>query len=89
MLTYADSAHLAIALDTQEMSVPGRAFKEVLVNVIGDPKPTQTSGRLVETINVARSSRAGRVLAAQKRDSGDIVITADSHEIKNLIEQEE
>jgi hypothetical protein len=69
--------------------VPSRALKEVLVKVIDQAKPSQTSGRLVESINAARSSRAGKVLAARKLDSGDIVITADSYETKNLIEHEE
>ncbi len=75
--TYADSARLAAPLSTQEKPVSSRAPKKVLVKVIGDPKPTQTSGRLVESINAARSSRAGQVLAAQKLESGDILITAD------------
>jgi hypothetical protein len=47
-LTYADSACLAMHLRTQDKYVPSRALKEVLVKVIGDPKLTQTSGRLVE-----------------------------------------
>ncbi len=41
--TYADSARLAMPLSTQEKPVSSRALKEVLVKVIGDPKPTQTS----------------------------------------------
>ncbi len=88
-LTYADSTRYALAHSTQEKPVPSRALKEVLVKVIKDPRPSQTSGRLVESINAAQSNRAGKVLAARKLDSGNIVITADSHETKNLIEQEE
>ncbi len=63
--TYADSARFAAPLSTQEKPVPSRALKEVLVKVIGDPKPTQTSGRLVESINAARSSKASRALVAE------------------------
>jgi hypothetical protein len=69
--------------------VPSRVLNEVLVKVVDDPKPSQTSGRLVESINAARSSKAGKVLAAGKLDSCGIVITADSYETKNLIEHEE
>ncbi len=87
--TCADSARLALTHSTQEKPVPSRALKEVLVKVIDDAKPSQTSGRLVKTVNAALSSKAGKVLAARKLDSGDIVITADSHETKNLIEHEE
>ncbi len=61
----------------------------VLVKVDDDAKPSLASGRLVKSINAARSSKAGKVLAAKKLDSGDIVITADSYETKNLIEHEE
>ncbi len=43
----------------------------------------------MESINAARSSRAGKVLTLRNLKSRDILITADSHEIKNLIEQEE
>jgi hypothetical protein len=63
-LTYADSSRLALAHSTQEKPVPSRALKEVLVKVVDDPKPRQTSGRLVESINAACSSKAGKVLAA-------------------------
>jgi hypothetical protein len=87
--TYGNSARLALAHSTLEKPVLSRALKEVLVKVVDDPKPSQTSGRLVESINAARSSKAGKVLAARKLDSGDIVITADSYETKNLIEHEE
>ncbi len=59
-----------------------------MVKVVDDPKPSQTSGRLVESINAARSTKAGKIVAAQKLESGDIVITADSEVTKNLMEQE-
>jgi hypothetical protein len=59
------------------------------VKVIEDPKPSSTCRRLVNLINVAHSNRASNVLAARKFNSGNIVITAHSHETKNLIEQEE
>ncbi len=39
-------------------------------------------------INAAHSSKSGKVLTAQKLRSGDILITADSHETKSLIELE-
>jgi hypothetical protein len=60
-----------------------------LVKVVDDPRPSQARGRLVESINVAHSSKAGNVLTARKLDSSDIVINADSHETKNLIDHEE
>jgi hypothetical protein len=69
--------------------VPSKALKKVPVKVVDDPKPSQTSGRLVESINAARSSKAGKVLATRKLDSGDIMITADSYKTKNYIEHEE
>jgi hypothetical protein len=59
------------------------------VKVIEDPKPLQTSERLVESVNAARSSKAGKMLAERKLESGDIYITADSHETKSLLELEE
>jgi hypothetical protein len=70
------------------MPVPSRALKEVSVKVAEDPKPTQTSGLLVESINAASSSQPGTILAARQLESGDIVITTDSHETKSLLEQE-
>jgi hypothetical protein len=87
--TYANSACLVLDHSTKEKPVPSRVLKEVLGKVVDDPKHSQTSGRLVESINAARSSKAGKVLAARKLDSGNIVITADSHKTKNVIEHEE
>jgi hypothetical protein len=69
--------------------MPSRALEVVLVKVVDNPKPSQTSGRLIELINAASSSKAAKVLAAQKLNSGDIVVTAYSHETKNLIKHEE
>ncbi len=60
-----------------------------MVKVIGDQKPSQTSERLVESINALCSSEAGKVLAARYLKSGDICLTIDSHETKTLLEQEE
>jgi hypothetical protein len=81
---YADFARLAPPNSAHERPVPGRALKEVIVKVIGDPKPNQTSERLVQSINAACSSMAGKVLAAQKLRSGDVLVTANSHETKIL-----
>jgi hypothetical protein len=72
-----------------EKLVPSRALKEVTVKVMNDPKPCQTSERLVDSINAARSTTLGKVLAAQMLQSGDILVTADSYETKNLMELEE
>ncbi len=69
--------------------MPSRALKEVFVKVVKDPKPSRTTQRLVESINAAHSSRTSKVLATQKLDSSNFVITADSHETKNSIEHEE
>jgi CRISPR/Cas system type I-B associated protein Csh2 (Cas7 group RAMP superfamily) len=88
-LTNAKSARLALASITEEKPVPSSALKEVLVTVIEEPKDSQSSKRLVESIYAARSSRAGKVLAAQMLNSSNIVITTDSHKTKNLIEHEE
>jgi hypothetical protein len=87
--TYADHTRLAPPQSFHEKPVPGRALKEVTVTFIGDPKPSQTSERLVELINAAPSSKASEVLAAQKFKSGDICVTTESHETKTLLEQEE
>ncbi len=62
--TYADSARLAMAYSTHDKPVPSRTLKELLVKVVEDPKLSRTSGRLVESINAAHSSRADKVLAA-------------------------
>jgi hypothetical protein len=56
---------------------------------MNDPKPSQTSGWLIKAINAVRSAKAGNVVAVQRLPIGDIVITADNEEIKNLIKQEE
>jgi hypothetical protein len=87
--TYADHARLAPPQRVHEKPVPGSALKEVTVTVIGDPKPYKTSERLVESINAARTGKAGKVLAARKLKSGDICVSTDSHETKTLLEQEE
>ncbi len=73
----------------QEKTVPCSALKEVTVKIMGDPKPSQTTERLVESINAACSSNVGKVLRARKLQNGEIIVTADSHETKYLIEQEE
>ncbi len=57
-----------------------------MVQVIGDPKQSKTSKRLVESINAARSSKACKVLAARKIQSRDICVTTDSHEKITLLE---
>jgi hypothetical protein len=87
--TYADHARLALFQSVHEKPVPGIALKEVMVKVIGDPKPSQTSERLVESINAAHASKSGKVLVAQKLQSGDICVTTDSHEKNTLLEHDE
>ncbi len=87
--SYADQTRKAVPKGAHEKPVPGRAFKEVTSKVIEDPKPSQTSERLVESINAVRSCKASKVLAARKLKSGDICVTADSHETKTLLEHEE
>ncbi len=69
--------------------VPNRALIDVTVKVIGKAKPSQTSQRLVESIDTARSSKSDEVLAAQLLQSGYILVTTYSHEKNNLIEPEE
>ncbi len=59
------------------------------VEVIKNPKQPQISEKLVESINAAHSSKAGKVLAARKLKSGDICITTDSHGTKSLLALEE
>ncbi len=44
---------------------------------------------MVESINAAHSSKAGKVIAARKLKSRDICVTNDSHETKFLLEQDE
>jgi hypothetical protein len=51
-------------------------LKEVTVKVIGDLKQSQSSEMLVEAINTACSSKAEKVLAAHKLQSGNILVTA-------------
>jgi hypothetical protein len=87
--TYADHARLSPSQVFHEKPVLSRALREVTVKVVDDSKPIQTSGRLVESINAVRSTKANKVVAARKLESGDIVITADNEVMKNLIEQEE
>ncbi len=87
--TYADHVCLSPSQVSNEKPVPSRALREEMVKVVDDPKLSQTGGRLVESINAARSTKAGKVVAARKLESGDIVITADDEVMKNLIEQED
>jgi hypothetical protein len=87
--TYAGSTCHALAYSTPKKPVPSRVLKEVFVKVIDDPKPSQTSGRQVKPINAACSSKAGKMLAVRKLDSGNIMITADNYKTKNIIEYEE
>jgi 2-oxoglutarate dehydrogenase complex dehydrogenase (E1) component-like enzyme len=87
--SYADQARKSAPQAAHEKPVSGRALKEVTVKVIDVPKPSQTSERLIESINAARSSKAGKVLAARKLKSGDICVTADSHETKIFLEHED
>ncbi len=43
----------------------------------------------MESIDATQSSMAGKVQALQKLESKDIIIAADSYEIKNLIEHKD
>jgi hypothetical protein len=86
---YADHARLSPSQVFHKKPVPHWALEEVMVKVVDDSKPSQTSGQLVESINAARSTKAGKVVAAWKLESGDRVITANNEVTKNLIEQEE
>jgi hypothetical protein len=61
--TKADSTHLALPHDTQEKHVLKQALTKVLIKVIEDTKPNQTSGRQVESMNAVGSSRACNILA--------------------------
>jgi hypothetical protein len=87
--SYTDQVCIAAPLGAQEKRVPVRALKEATVKVIGDTNPTQTSEKLMESINAMHSSKANKVLAAGKLKSRDILVNLDSYEIKNLIEQED
>jgi hypothetical protein len=62
--SYADQACKAAPQGAHGKPVSSRAPKEVIVKVIEDSKPPQTSGRLVEYINAMHSSKAVKVLAA-------------------------
>ncbi len=70
--THADQARLAPSQSDYKKLVSGRALKEVMVKVIGDLKQSQTSVRLVESINAARSTKASKVPAAQKLQGRDL-----------------
>ncbi len=87
--TNANDACLSPSQVFHEKPDPSRALREVIVKVVDNPKPSKTSEQLVESINAARSTKAGKVVAARKLESGDIVITADDEVTKNLIEQGE
>jgi hypothetical protein len=86
---YADCALLAPSQSALEKALPGRALNEVTVTVGDSLKLSQTSERLVESVNAAHFSKAGKVPAAHKLKSGDICVTTDSSETKTLQEQEE
>jgi hypothetical protein len=87
--TYADHTRLAPSQSDHEKPVPGRALNEVTVKDIGDPKPPQMSERLVKSMDAAHSSKANKVLAAQKLKSRDICITTYSHETRTLLGKKE
>jgi hypothetical protein len=87
--SYADQAYEVTPQGTHEKPVSGIALKKVTVKVIDNPKPSNTSERLVESVNAVCSGKASKVLAARKLKSGDICTTADSHETKILLEHEE
>ncbi len=87
--TYADHTRKALSQSVNEKLVLGRDLKEVTVKVIRDPKPSQTSERLVESIYAAHSNKAGKVIAAQKLKNEDICVSTDSYETKTLLEQED
>jgi hypothetical protein len=60
------------------LPVPWHFLWEETVKVIDDPKLTQTSGSLIETINDAHSRKTGKVSAVERTPSGYIIIIADS-----------
>jgi hypothetical protein len=86
-MSYTDQARLAPPQNVHEKLVPSRGLKEMTVKVIDDPRHNQTRKGLVEAINAAHSSKAGKVLAAWKLKSRDIAIVADTHMTRKLMEE--
>jgi hypothetical protein len=60
----------------------------VTVETIGDAAPLQLSPRIVEAINKARAAKPGKVIAAKRLLSRDVLVTADSPSTKALLEEE-
>jgi hypothetical protein len=71
-----------------EKFLPSRVLRAVTVQPLAEPEPTQASEHVVEAINKARASLPGKVVAARRLRSGDVLVTADSHSTKNNLEQE-
>jgi hypothetical protein len=75
-------------LPAQEKFVPGRLLREVTVQTIGDAKLLLSSPRIVQAINEVRAGLPGKVVAAGRLTSGDVLVTADCPSTKALLEQE-
>jgi hypothetical protein len=89
-LTYADAAKIPPPPPQAvlEKFVPSRLFSEVTVQPIDEVAPQQPSPRVVEAINKARIDRPGKVIAARRLESGDVLVTADSPSTKALLEED-
>jgi hypothetical protein len=84
-LSYADAAcqQPSAPQAPPEKYLPSRILSEVTVQPIDESQPTQTSACIVEAINKARASLPGKVVAARRLRSGDVLVTADSPSTKN------
>jgi hypothetical protein len=64
---YSNHACQALSCITHDKTVPSSAPNEVTVKIMGNPKPSYTSEKLVESIDAVRSSKASRMLRAQEK----------------------
>jgi hypothetical protein len=71
-----------------EKFISSRVLREVTVQPLAEPEPTQASERIVKAINRARAFLSEKVVAARRLRSGDVLVTADSHSTKNNLEEE-
>jgi hypothetical protein len=71
-----------------EKFLPSGVLREVTVEPVAEPEPTQASKRVDKAIDKVRVSLPGKAVAARRLRGGDVLVTAESHSTKNNLEED-
>ncbi len=67
--------------------MPSRLLNEITGKRSSDAGPLQPIPRVIKAINKARAGKPGKVIAARRLKSRDVLVTADTPSTKALLEK--